>query len=253
MTQQLLVDSKEGMYLRPGLAKLHMLTHATATPLFTSDIMDSVESGAPGESAITGFLDLPPELRNTIYEYCLTAKRAIRIVVRESSLGSRLRYTHTPSTLGLSPLLLISCTQVHREATAVLYGTNTFSVGYAMYGDYGHHVGHSLAFFRGPRAQHIRTIELHDLPNRRVVEMFTTAVPALSKLDKLIITSDCIRNFKMPHTMASGLKSMIKAMHKQRKNTNQKQVQDIVVFRALTVRREKFMNEVQQHLAQAMK
>ncbi|KAI9805241.1 MAG: hypothetical protein M1833_005694 [Piccolia ochrophora] len=60
----------------------------------------------------TGFMSLPPELRNTVYQL---------VFIRKDPLDFKDRYN-----LCLSGGFLSTCKQVEREGTTVLYGENTF-------------------------------------------------------------------------------------------------------------------------------
>ena len=63
------------------------------------------------------FLDLPPELRNNVYRYCLVSPRRLQVYKR---LGPACSNRTT-----LTPQLLVCCRQIRDEATAILYGENT--------------------------------------------------------------------------------------------------------------------------------
>lgn len=71
----------------------------------------------PIDDTRASFLDLPPELRNEIYRQTLTSNRALR--VSEWTLKS------TTIHQQVSVALLVTCRQIHTEATAILYGANT--------------------------------------------------------------------------------------------------------------------------------
>lgn len=67
----------------------------------------------------TGFLDVPRELRDAIYELALVAEDPIDVFPsRVSPISSRPK--------GLSPALLRISRQIYNEAITVLYGLNTF-------------------------------------------------------------------------------------------------------------------------------
>jgi hypothetical protein len=56
-----------------------------------------------------GFVELPPEIRNAIYRYALRSDTAIKGNARIPTIG-----------------LLRTCKQIHKEASSILYGENTF-------------------------------------------------------------------------------------------------------------------------------
>jgi hypothetical protein len=62
-----------------------------------------------------GFADLPPELRNTVYQHVFVHKASLQIPQRPDRTG-----------LCLSAQFLRTCKLVHDEACSLLYGSNTF-------------------------------------------------------------------------------------------------------------------------------
>lgn len=71
-----------------------------------------------------GFLDLPQELRDCIYEQALVADRPVSVL----NLTTTWRH-HVPlQTLRLTPSLLLVSRAVHSEGMAFLYGQNTFFI-----------------------------------------------------------------------------------------------------------------------------
>jgi hypothetical protein len=62
-----------------------------------------------------GFLDLPPELRNTVYQHVFVRKSSLQIPQRPDRPG-----------LCLSAQFLRTCKLVHDEACSILYGSNIF-------------------------------------------------------------------------------------------------------------------------------
>lgn len=70
----------------------------------------------PATSAGTGFTDLPPEMRNTVYRYLfLRSNRDLRIPPWRDG-----------ECLTLSAQFLRTCKLVHHEGCSILYGENTF-------------------------------------------------------------------------------------------------------------------------------
>ncbi|KAK4611569.1 hypothetical protein CLAFUW4_13131 [Fulvia fulva] len=81
----------------------------------------------------TGFLDLPPEIRNAIYHLALNSHSALKIhyFSREKIFRVTLVWNpqHSlPWAVTLSTNLLRICRQVHNEATPILYGSNCFEI-----------------------------------------------------------------------------------------------------------------------------
>ena len=96
----------------------------------------------PEMSDLSGFLSLPPELRNRVYEYALVSDTAIEF--RVSRFRSRtldtdaLRMKRDQTTRKLKerlsreleqPPLTRTCRVIRDEALPVFYGNNTFLIG----------------------------------------------------------------------------------------------------------------------------
>ena len=75
----------------------------------------------------TGFLDLPRELRDKIYAYCLLLEQPFDVGNYDANAGSK-RPTKFPlwNRYSKACKLLCTCQQVHAEAAPVLYGGNHF-------------------------------------------------------------------------------------------------------------------------------
>ncbi|PPJ52938.1 hypothetical protein CBER1_11493 [Cercospora berteroae] len=71
-----------------------------------------------------GFLDLSPELRNRVCEHALISSAPLWVSSRPTASGQKFKVWHFDA---VCPSLLASCRQVNQEATAVLYGANTFT------------------------------------------------------------------------------------------------------------------------------
>ncbi|KAK3677840.1 hypothetical protein LTR37_021508 [Vermiconidia calcicola] len=72
-----------------------------------------------------GFLDLPREIRDDIYEECLVSNDMIELCnLRLDSARDR----SNKQRLGLVPNLLRTCRQAQEEGSKILYGSNTFYV-----------------------------------------------------------------------------------------------------------------------------
>lgn len=72
----------------------------------------------------TGFLDLPGELRNHIYELSLVAAEPIDLL----GFAQPDTFQRPPQRHSLTPALLSACQDIYEEAIGVLYGMNTFVV-----------------------------------------------------------------------------------------------------------------------------
>ncbi|KAK4611928.1 hypothetical protein CLAFUW4_13197 [Fulvia fulva] len=90
------------------------------------------------------FLDLPAEIRNSIYILALTLPHHIKVLV---SPGIK------PWRFGQGGQLRRTCRQVHAEARAVLYGGNRFEFSYGI---------HVKPFFDwiGDSCRHMRQIRV---------------------------------------------------------------------------------------------
>ncbi|TLD36893.1 hypothetical protein E2P81_ATG02675 [Venturia nashicola] len=79
-------------------------------------------SQAPDDSKLVrGFWKLPSELRNAVYEELLVTDCAFR-------LGHHGPYSHEPRR-EIYPNILRTCSAIHFEAIAILYGNNSFFLG----------------------------------------------------------------------------------------------------------------------------
>ncbi|KAE9982183.1 hypothetical protein EG328_011095 [Venturia inaequalis] len=79
-------------------------------------------SQAPADSELVrGFWKLPSELRNAVYEELLVTDCAFR-------LGHHGPYSHEPRR-EIFPNILRTCSAIHFEAIAILYGNNSFFLG----------------------------------------------------------------------------------------------------------------------------
>jgi hypothetical protein len=77
------------------------------------------EGSNPCYTTQRSFLDLPLELRNIVYSYCLPQNSTFRIsFLGQPSLNKGIPYTNTALTR--------TCKQVHAETCQILYGENTF-------------------------------------------------------------------------------------------------------------------------------
>lgn len=65
----------------------------------------------------TGFTDLPPELRNTVYRLVFITHNDIWVPQRSENMNN----------MGRSAQFLRTCKMVHNEGCSILYGENTFS------------------------------------------------------------------------------------------------------------------------------
>ena len=77
-----------------------------------------------GSTSRCGFLSLPRELRDQIYELSLVSEKVNDVLWLAD--GPRRRNSRTK--LGLTPAMLRVCRQIYEEGTSTLYGLNTFQV-----------------------------------------------------------------------------------------------------------------------------
>ncbi|KXT02939.1 hypothetical protein AC578_10598 [Pseudocercospora eumusae] len=78
------------------------------------------------DQAKTGFLDLPPELRNAIYDFALVRPDPIRFELARNNEFGDISRIHSYQYGYFALNLLRTCAQVFHEATKVFYGANTF-------------------------------------------------------------------------------------------------------------------------------
>lgn len=71
------------------------------------------------------FFILPPEVRNTIYEFLFENDHSEKLIAPDPD-GSRHRNQLKRPNLSNCLPLLRTCQRVHEEAVSVLYGSNVF-------------------------------------------------------------------------------------------------------------------------------
>lgn len=94
---------------------------------------------APNDSrSVEGFFRLPPELRNAVYEELLVTDCAFRLGYAISFVSAGYCADDLPSHHGpysheprreIFPNILRTCSAIHFEAIAILYGNNSFFLG----------------------------------------------------------------------------------------------------------------------------
>lgn len=195
-------------------------------------------------SGAVGFLDLPPEIRNTIYELSLIVyleepSPAVGILCPDLGKVQRqlvdlhgLMHCRTPKRLGLAPNLLATCKQVYNEALPVLYGNNCFliaantsSVKYTR-----NNGGYQLP----SNVYAMRIVEIRGNQNQAVVRSLFLVLQNMLALNTLRIHGALRRNFQVPKTMVKALLPLVQGMHGERMGTDRKQAMDVIEFTNFT-------------------
>ena len=90
----------------------------------------------------TSFLDLPPEIRNEIYRYCLVIQRPFGFTSDKMPPLQKkgpMRVSNRPGaerdTIPFAPGILQVNKEVHNEAISIFYGENIFQFQYAWVGE----------------------------------------------------------------------------------------------------------------------
>ncbi|KAF2211963.1 hypothetical protein CERZMDRAFT_97882 [Cercospora zeae-maydis SCOH1-5] len=197
-------------------------------------------SSKPEPREATSFLDLPPELRNRIYELCLIVRsdRAIRAVVEFRPDVGKVRrqvqrHVGTPPSrpyelLEVTPKLLATCRQIYQEAMPVLYGRNLLliratsaKVSYPRPGG---------AYRFPPPVQAMRIVELRGAKKQEAIKSVLLVLQHMVDLNTLRIDGRLLQNFQRPHTMAKALLPLVQSKHAQRQGTDRKQAMDVIEF-----------------------
>ncbi|KAM3417730.1 hypothetical protein BST61_g5963 [Cercospora zeina] len=210
---------------------------AERTKLIRNTIAKMAPKNAkPEPREATSFLDLPPELRNRIYELCLIVRtdEAIRPVLEfRPSAGAVRRQIWgylfpDPTFLEVTPKLLATCQQIYQEAMPVLYGSISFIIHAT-----SAHVGYPRpggAYQFPPMVQAMRIIELRGTTHQKAVNSMLLVLQNMLDLNTLRIDASLIRNFRLPHTMAKALLPLLQGIHAERKGTDRKQAMDVIEF-----------------------
>jgi rhodanese-related sulfurtransferase len=124
------------------------------------------------QTARRGFLDLPRELRDVVYELSLVSAETID-VRQLASPG------YNAKDLGISPVLLCVSRQIHSEAFKVLYGLNTFEARIPL----DPRTPHSYDHLHKPCGQH---------------QNHTFNHPMIKEIKRLVIRLDFVRLSQWP-------------------------------------------------------
>ncbi|CAK4034231.1 Hypothetical predicted protein [Lecanosticta acicola] len=142
------------------------------------------------ENTKTSFLDLPPEIRNTIYQLALEKSQSIGI---KSSMHRHYERYYKDSTLpksakvmpilplNLSINILRTCKTIHQEATPILYGANRFHFHCCC------HFKHFAETIGGASLRYLRELRFAALPNRFVATLAFSHLKACRALEKLTV------------------------------------------------------------------
>ncbi|GIZ47680.1 hypothetical protein CKM354_001076500 [Cercospora kikuchii] len=191
-----------------------------------------LSTSTPGASGAVGFLDLPPELRNRIYELALIVRHPDPVICVgylhvDQWRISKERYPSSLRQLKMTPSILATCRQVQQEASPVLYGNNPFLM--APHASSLRYLPNSTPplpkTFRA-----IRTVKLCRQANQTVVKSLLLILQNMLNLDALCINGGLRHNFRKPDTMAKALLPLVKSIHARRKGGNQKQAIDVIKF-----------------------
>lgn len=156
---------------------------------------------------MVGFMDLSAELRNKVYELALVQATPLRVGATWSNLPPRRdeqeyeALQHPPPALTTN-ILLVSRT-VHAEATAMLYGGNTFCV----------YAGDLLVFIDtigADSAKHLRTFRLLGVHHHNEYSLAGAfaGFDMLQNLQSVRIAANHIRAGKLIRIMAPWAKAL---------------------------------------------
>ncbi|SMR63637.1 unnamed protein product [Zymoseptoria tritici ST99CH_1A5] len=149
----------------------------TITTIVPSSSPAAAQGNADEEAG--GFMGLPPEIRNIIYRLVLCSQRRGTIHFKKGWYWAHVlshpdRHCGLIIPSGLSPALLSTNSTIHREATPILYGENTFEINLADVGQVFDRIDHSLHLLRNAsffRAYPVLSTKMRDTSFLRLKQL----------------------------------------------------------------------------------
>lgn len=184
----------------------------------------AVSASAANSGSTTGFLDLPPEIRNAIYELALTPNPVIEISritndqFRKCPKDCACRNPPLLLYFGLtlrrakarqynnSIHLLRACKMICSAATPVIYGANNFEFMFDC---------HFVAFVDmiGQSAGYIQYVDLKRFETKSMLNSAFVRLRACKKLQKIKLSLCSFLDLEIPrHVVASKLEPSLKAL-----------------------------------------
>lgn len=155
-----------------------------------------------------GFLDLPPEIRNTIYSLLLGD--AVRITIREEQDDNQTRKFSSYAFSGFKfhPSILATCKQVRGEASAILYGANEFAFEFPE---------HFLDFcsMTNDIGTFMKHIVVEEVADRRAFRSTMNSIADAGSIKKLEFSSLAIQKFSA-EDMIEDLKYLVYLLWSER-------------------------------------
>ncbi|KAK4497150.1 hypothetical protein PRZ48_011600 [Zasmidium cellare] len=164
------------------------------------------------------FLDLPPEIRNEIYLLALQHNRPLQVI----RVWIKHQYTLKSDRSSCNTALLATCRTINKEATPVLYGSNSIVIGGASVPEFVAQIGASV--------KHLRQIEVSFHGTINILRSAMRALQPAGELEILKIGIFLFGDAKNAWSMARGLVPWVKAQCGRRRSSGaeQKDVRDVV-------------------------
>ncbi|USW59480.1 hypothetical protein Slin15195_G127990 [Septoria linicola] len=191
----------------------------------------------PLDDSKASFVDLPAELRNQIYQYCLVTHERLefRPVHRPGATSSS-----APENVVILcepvfpvPQILQSCRHVRDEASAILYGENTF------------HITNpdciGWVFFRqiGQNIRHIRYVSMcFEIDHWLLASFLATLKPATNlcmlevAIELMMFAFDWGLRARVKEELIEGLTPLMRHVQDQRRGTDKTQALDALKWRS---------------------
>lgn len=176
------------------------------------------------------FLDLPPEIRNTIYDLSLVSARPFGESIASIRPGTaKIGTSYRLWQPDLQPQLLGTCKQIYEEATPVLYGNMTFEICVDPERLKVGQKGRAASERRLEAVKHIRLIRFTRYQKQSVcLKLLDEVMAMMPNLKAVRISHFLAENFRTPRTMSKALLPILKQLGSQSTDTNQQAIDGIV-------------------------